>query len=442
MLMACAAAAVWTGWAHAFRRDRGAYGISVVILILFLLPIVLELVLHKPNNLDDIRAYLRRNPDPSHGLGVASKYLLSFLLLSQDASLRVFGSAGALFDHARQTPHVVVYWAILAAGLVVAGVLAMRGVRSRFAGMLLALGLVVALLFLYWANRITGDMYTFNGYFFFSVHLLMLFWIVGSISAWQADRRPELTRWARALWMIPFLSIIPAVAEFRNAERGAPTVLEITSTLPVSPMLQLVFRHDDWDTAVGVANQLARRGQPFCIAPEWGFMFGRQYVCPSAGAPRPIAITNTAWYALGSQPLPLPLVIESGDFNARREGFYPPEGNHSEGNPSEGNHSWTAATGALYFTVQRDASSAFRLTVTGSVLPERPVEVSLNGWVLGTLDGVWKSSMSLPVPREAVRFGAVNQLSFHTGQAGPIAGDARQLGFSLMQVRLEAVAGN
>jgi hypothetical protein len=431
MGMACTAAAVWTWRAHAFRRWRGAYLGSAAIVVLFLLPIVLELVLHKPNNLDDIRAYLQRNPDPSRGLAVASKYLLAFLFLSQDTSLRVLGPVDGLLEQAWHAPHVVIYWAMLAAGLAVSGVLAIRGGRSRFAGMLLAVGLVVALLFLYWANRITGDMYTFNGYFFFSIHLLALLWIAGSISAWQADREARMTRWVRALWAVPFLCMLPAAAEFRNAERGAPAVHEISRTLPSGPLVQLVFRHDDWDTAVGVANQLARRGQPFCIAANWGFMFGRQYVCPAAGAPRQIAITNAAWYELGRQPLPLPLVIEAGDFNARRDGFCPPEGDHE----------WSTATGVLTFTVQPNPASVFRLTVTGSVLPERPVEVALNGQILGMLDGIWKSNRSLPVPREALRWGEVNQLSFHTNRAGPIAGDARPLGFSLMQLRLEAVPG-
>jgi len=431
LLMACAAAAVWTWRAHAFRSYWRAYVLSAAIVILFLLPIMLELALDDPNNLDAIRAYLRRVPDPARGLGVASTYLLSFLLLAQDASLRVPGPVNGLLRQAWHAPHVVIYLAILGVGLAVSGGLAMRGVRSRFAGMLLAVGVSVALLFLYWANRITGEMYTFNGYFFFSVHFLALFWIAGSISAWQAGRRPELTRWGRALWVFPFLCTIPAASALRIGEMGVTAVNEVSRTLPAVP-LRLVFGPGDWDTAVGVANQLARRGQPFCVEPGWGFLFGRRYVCPADAAAQPVAITNTAWYELGRQPLTLPVTIENGAFTARREGFYEPEGDHA----------WTAATAVLSFTLQPDPAGVFRLTVTGSVLPERPAEVSLNGRVVGRLDGIWKSSMSLPVPREALRFGEVNHLSFHTGRAGPIAGDSRELGISLMQVRLEAVPGH
>ena len=427
-LMAGAAAVLWTWRARAFRKYRGAFALSAGIVALFLLPIVLELVLHHPNNLDDIRGYLQRYPDPSRGLAVASKYLLGFLLLSQDTTLLVLGPAGGLFEQALHSPHVVVYWVLLAAGLAAAAILAVRGVRSRFAGMLLAVGVVAALLFLYWGNRITGDMYSFNGYFFFSVHLLALFWVAGTLSGWQEARQPVWSRWARVLWALPFLCMLPAAAEFRNPDVGSQAVGQIARTLPPGRMLQLVFRHDDWDTAVGVANQLARHGRPFCIAAEWGFMFGREYVCPPGGAPRTVAIAPTAWYDLGSEPLPWPIDLEAGGVNARSEGLY----------PLEGDHAWTAAKAALRFTPLPNPAGTFRLTVTASVLPGRPVAVALNGHPLGTLEGIWKSSATLAVARGWVRFGEENELAFGTANAGPIAGDSRQVGFSLVSVRLEA----
>ena len=430
-LMAWAAALWWTWRAHAFRKYRGAFALSAAIVGLFLLPIALDLVLHRPNNLDDILAYLRRYPNPSRGFAVASKYLLGFLLLSQDTSRLVMGPVSGLFGQARQAPHVVVYWALLAAGLAASAVLAARGMRSRFAAMLLAAGVVAGLLFLYWGNRITGEMYTFNGYFFFSVHLLALFWIAGTISAWQARRRPLPARWTTALWALPFLCMLPASAEFRNPDLGARMVDEIARALPPGPTLQLVFRHDDWDTATGVANQLARRGQPFCVSPEWWYMFGRDAVCAAGATTRPVLLTNRAWFDLGHQPLPLPLSIDAHDTAARREGFYAPEGDHA----------WTASAATLYFTLLPHPAGALKLTVTGSILPERPVEVTLNGRPLGTLDGIWKSSATLAVPREALRFGEENALRFRTANAGPIAGDRRVLGFSLVNIRLEPVHG-
>ena len=81
-----------------------------------------------------------------------------------------------------------------------------------------------------------------------------------------------------------------------------------------------------------------------------------------------------------------------------------------------------------------------RITITGSVLPERPVEVTLNGQRVGTLDGIWKSGKSFECGRGMWRFGEANRLGFDTAKAGPVAGDARELGVSLIRVRLEAIS--
>jgi hypothetical protein len=79
------------------------------------------------------------------------------------------------------------------------------------------------------------------------------------------------------------------------------------------------------------------------------------------------------------------------------------------------------------------------VTVTGSVLPYRPVEISINGHRLGAADSIWKSSTSFLTGRDSLRPGEVNQMTFYTENSGPITGDPRDLGFALMGVRIEAV---
>ena len=158
-------------------------------------------------------------------------------------------------------------------------------------------------------------------------------------------------------------------------------------------------------------------------------MFGYEYVCAPAAAPRKVVITQTAAYELGSQPLKLPVTIDMEEVAARKDGFYAPEGDHC----------WSRRTASLAFGLDRNAgAAAYRVTLTGSVLPERPVQVSLNGRRVGVADGIWKSSVSFVAGGDALRPGEINRLTFDTANSGPIAGDARELGFSLMDVRIEA----
>jgi hypothetical protein len=410
------------------RRHAGAIAVSTGIVALFLLPMVLELVLHKPNNLDYVRAYLQAYPEPGRGILVASRYLLSFLTFSKDADLRVYAPASGLLAQAASTPYVVIYWAIFAAGIGASAVTLVRkpNAFSRFVGVVLAECLVISALFLYWANRITGDMYNFNGYFFYSIHMLVLFLFAGIVSAWQPGRL------GRLVWAVPFLAMVVAAAEFRNPDMGSSAIQKIGEELRSPDTYELLFQHDDWDTAVGVANQLVRRKQAFCVTNNWGFLFGYEYVCRPPMMPRKVVITNTAWFELGRQPLKLPLLIDTDEVASRKEGFY----------PAEGDHDWSGRSASLFFTLVQDTGAAeYRVTITGSVLPDRPVEIAINGHRLGVVDGIWKSSVTLPAGREMLRPGEVNQMTFYTANSGPITGDARDLGFSLMSVRIEAAPG-
>jgi hypothetical protein len=197
------------GW-RGFRQHAGAIAGSVAIVALFLLPVLLELALHKPNNLDYVRAYLRNYPNPNRGLGVAIQYFLGFLTFSRD------GAPGAA------PVHVAVYWIIFGAGACACIALTVRHreLFSRFTRIVAIEIAVIVALFLYWANRITGDMYQFNGYFICSLHILALFLIAGTLSAGQAHRRPDAARWARFVWLVPFAGMVAAAGDFRNPDMG------------------------------------------------------------------------------------------------------------------------------------------------------------------------------------------------------------------------------
>jgi hypothetical protein len=279
---------------------------------------------------------------------------------------------------------------------------------------------LIGLLFLYWANRITGDFYNFNGFFVYAIQPLGLFAIVGVLSAgWREKRR------AKWVWVVPFAAMPLMTAELRNPERGSDAIARMSEELRSAGPVRLVFQHDDWDTAAGIANQLARRGQAFCVDPGWFFLFEREAVCrPGTEFARRV-VTAYGVFEAGRRPLLLPVRIGADGVSELREGFY----------PCEGDHCWAGRSASLGFTLAGGAP-AYRVTITGSVLPGRPVEVDLNGVRLSVLDGLWKSSATFDAPGSAVKAGEMNRLTFECAGAGPIAGDARELGFSLMTVEI------
>ena len=261
---------------------------------------------------------------------------------------------------------------------------------SRFTWIVLAECALISALFLYWANRITGEMYNFNGYFFYAVHLLGLFLIAGTVSGWQANLRPDLGRWSRLVWALPLLSIVAVAGEFRNPDRGMPAIQKISDELRAPDRYELLFQHDDWLTAMGVANRLARRRQDFCVTGNWGFMFGYEYVCAATAAPRKVVITQTAAYDLGTAA---PEVA----------------GYHRYGRPggAQGRILWAGGRPLLERAYRQPRLRSGSRCGRGGVPCDADRvgaagasgAVSLNGRRVGVADGIWKSSVSFAAAR-------------------------------------------
>jgi hypothetical protein len=295
-LAACAAALAGEfrvlGWKRTLRDHAKAITLSAGIVAVFLLPILLELVLHKPNNLDWVRAYLAKYPNPNRGLVAAGRYLLTFLTFGTESSegLMTHIPAAELLSQAAAKPYVMTFWGIAAAGLGGAIVLARRNPKifSRFTATVLVECALIVALFLYWANRITGAMYNFNGFFIYSLPLTGLFLAVGMISA-GTSRLPQR---AWLVWLAPFLTMVAVAGSFRNPDMGSAAMKRLSDELRSPDTIELTFERRDWPTAVGVANQLVRRQQPFCVQDDWGFMFGYEYVCRPSMAPRKVEITG------------------------------------------------------------------------------------------------------------------------------------------------------
>ncbi|MCU1239123.1 MAG: hypothetical protein JWP63_7090 [Candidatus Solibacter sp.] len=390
-------------------RNRKAIAVSVAVLAVFLVPIVAELAIDRPNNLDDVRAYLERYPNPHLGIMTAAWYFGSFLAFMPDSTV-----ATGLLARVVTTPYAAVYWVIFLAAL--GGAAAARK-APRFVWIVAGECVVISALFLVWADRITGALYNFNGYFIYATQLLALWAIAGVLAArWKVP--------VRVAWVVPFVAMVAMAGTLRNPDRGSDAIGRMSDTLRGKGAVHRVFQHDDWDSAAGIANQLARRGLAFCVDAEWYYMFGRQYVC-GAGETWRVVVTGAVVFESGRRPLGLPVAIGADDVNALREGFY----------ECEQDHCWTGRRASVGFTLA-DGVPEYRVTITGSALPERPVEVLWNGVRIGRLDGLWKSSATLVAPGGAVRSGEMNRLTFECPGAGPIAGDSRELGFSLMKVEI------
>ncbi len=413
---------------------------AAAVVCVFLAPILLEIALYEPDNLDPLLAYARHHAGAQKSLGEAVWYFGTFLAYLPTPEAAQPGLASLWTSFAR--PHVALYWLAFA----VLATLVWRRKRKALPPFLRLAALACALtsaLFLFWGTRIAADLYNFNGYFIYSVQL-MLWFVLGAILAETLPKRAAVAAWAAALVLLAALS-----PGFKNPYSGSPPMPVIAADLPhMEPgKLRLEFTQDEAQNAAGIAIQLARQGKPFCVLPLWEFAFGRPHVCreismaqtlvtfaPHECRPPCRMVFQQPGLAVALRPpvwCRLPLEFNAEDGTDIKENFNAPE---------QGRR-WTRRTGIIRFALAKDFTDrqSIRIRVEASNGPGRPARLLLNGRVAGSMDHMWNSAAEFVVGREWFRPGEENRLVFEVPNAGPIHPDYRELGLRFERLRMEAM---
>jgi hypothetical protein len=424
--------------------------ISAAILVAFALPILLDIFLHHPNNVNSIRDYMRLHRGQQNSFLVSLRYYLTFIRFIRNPEVSSYPGAEVSFALTRG--YVWVYWSVflLMSALGVLAHLRSRKPIDRFFLCVLVEVVLVSLLFLFWASRITGQLYHYNGFFIYSLQLLVLL----SLAAFflSAVPPPHLPARSTAIvaCLVPF-SILMVAPSFRNSYPGNPEVLRAALNVPVlrTEAVRLVFAPPDWPFAAGVASGMKREHKLFCVTRDWEFMFGADNTCRD-----PLKTTKLLFVKMTSpcispcqvlfedrdisvqlrpyESRKIPFQIGVKDIGDAGEGFY----------DSEGTHVWSQRIGVIRFLLAGTFSevSQFRLRLYGMTLPGRPVQISLNNRILGTIDGEGFRNVDFLVSGDVFRPDADNTISFSVEKAGPVGDDSRTLGYGFSYLQVEQVA--
>jgi len=433
------------------QRYKKPLLISAGIVVVFALPIVLDIFLHHPNNISAIKDYMRLHGAQQNSFVVSLRYYLTFILFIQNPEVAAYPGSEVSFAHARGFQWV--YWSVFLIMGVIGMIGHLRARRSvdRFFVYVFAVVILASLLFLFWTSRIAGPLYHYNGFFIYSIQLLVLLTIaaffINVIPLQLSDRSTLIVG-----CLLP-LSILMVAPSFRISYRGDPKVLQVASKVPAgAEAVRLVFAPPDWPFAAGVANEMKREHKLFCVNRDWEFMFGADNACrDSLDTPRLVFMKAAEPCASPCQmvfedrdvsvqmrpyePLKIPFRIGVEDTADAREGFYDPEVTHA----------WTQRIGTIHFLLASALSkdSRFRLRLYGMTLPGRPVHISLNNHFVGTIDGAGFNTSEFVVLGDVFRPDAENTMSFSVESAGPVGNDPRTLGygFSYLEVDIASSGG-
>ena len=434
---------------RSFRLARAYIAAALGIIALFLLPIGLDSLIHHPSNISQIQAYLRQHAGEHNSLSTTLLYVFSFFTFYTNPDIVLASPSPKLSDLLNPHPFVLFYWSIfLFLGLL--GVILHFGKRRRtpvFLKFVLFNSVVIILLFGYWSWRITGPMYTFNGYFFFSVQLLLLFALSAFISQalrWGLERyqRVALTCACTApLLLVPGLddpaftdpdvSSIVSVLHRKHVEN-------IAMTMPIATEMLL--------PGAGIASIWQRSGGHFCVEPQWDFVYGSAHVCKNNNAfyrlslsgnrspcnlPCAVVYQRSGLYVTGTpgrSVLNPPMLITASDTTVDLSAF----------NGREQDGVWSKKESAIAFRIgpQTENLSPYNLTITGVSFKGRPVTVKLNGHVLGPFSKVGRSRQVFELSSQQLVWGGINSISFDVPKAGPIGADSRELGYRFEELLL------
>lgn len=252
------------GIRRALSARREASWSALVILLLFLLPMGLNLLLHWPGEFGDYLKYATSDKSGRHSIRQGLDYVLGFWSRGDSTGLVAAAT-------------MVMAAAALSAALP-------RSTLRRLLLACLTQGGIVTLLMWFYAVRGIDDLSEkYLGFFYWAVPLLMILVAVTAASALLSTNR-------RAMVTGGIVSLVALVLSGRgmglvNSTPGAPGLPAAVDSLTRArtrgdQALVVTLAHDAWPDVVGVLVEANRRGVRACVnEPAWEFMMTRDFIC-------------------------------------------------------------------------------------------------------------------------------------------------------------------
>jgi hypothetical protein len=265
------------------------------VIAVFLLPIAVEAARHNPDNIDAIRAYMQMHPGPQQDTQTAAKYYATFLAFLREPDVLLAEQPTNLAGNFAKNRLAVAYWAFC----LLLGALAwtlLRRTQSpthRFFKLVGLEVILVSFLFIFWATRISGPLYGFNGFFFFSIHLMILL-LLAALLLEGVRKHPSVRVCGVASWVVVLAALFMR-PYLLNYYAGSPMIGQIMSRLPPRPndKLELQYGLDQLLLGWGLTSAFERSGQQFCVsAPLWKGTLRPEMFCRDDKATRTVRVSG------------------------------------------------------------------------------------------------------------------------------------------------------
>ena len=270
LITVCAVAVV--AWRHGpsavvsrFAGDRRLWVPVLVISALFLLPIVVNLVLHWPGDFGKYISYGKSGQAGGHGPSQIVHYLLWFWWPHFPLAWLAF---------------VVLFGAALAATLML-----VRGTLRTFLLAMLVINLVSTVGVIAYAAVGIDDLTEYYiAYFYWSAPLIAVLVLALAVIGALPARAGLAVSTAAAVAAACVLAVLPGtLASTNDIDEALPGAVAALAARAHGATIVLTIDHPAWVQTVGFLVQAERTGVPVCVDDAWyTFLFSRQFICTPA----------------------------------------------------------------------------------------------------------------------------------------------------------------
>ena len=250
-------------------RDRAAWVPVLAISAVFVLPIVVNLILHWPGDFGRYLAYGRSGRAGGHSAGQITGYVLWFWW-----------------------PHGTAWLAPAAAVLLLAAAAAVtaglcRAPLRRFLAMLLVIDVVSSLAAgVYAAAGIDFLNQYYIEYFYWSAPLLALLVIAAGVSQALPARIAAPLAAAGAAAALAAFALVPGMrTSAHDTDAGIPRTVAAVAARAPGRVIVISLQHPAWVDVTGFLVQAERTHVRACVnSPYWTFMMTQQFTCTKGQA--------------------------------------------------------------------------------------------------------------------------------------------------------------
>jgi hypothetical protein len=443
------------------RHYSRSHIIASATIVVFLLPLLIDLTYGADSNFSRILDFLRGHRGEHQSLWRALIYLLAFFcyLHTQDIALPERGGTNISF-----LGENLLSFALWACVLAIIAFYVVRVFRANdrterpFVLSLIAILVVTLGLSLVWGMIQVGPMFEFNGHFYYGTLFAILLLLAAALSEALPSRGKIVLS---SLCYIGAATIAWQMTRppISTTDPGGPVVQATAAALkadpkPTAPKL-FVFNHDDWGEVASTALALKRAGYSYRVDGNWAFMFGH-YRTFKPEPPDFDVESFSVWRFIRNHPADKAHPIFKGLQVTFEPALLDPAGTvidcSKNGNldrfslfgfASDGEASWTTVPEAgLQFRsppVTRDVAfsilaSPFAPATVG--IHHQPMHLYVNGRKVGSYTLSSEASITAKIPSAIWNLRPVVTIVFHLPSAiSPaklgLSGDHRILGWSI-----------